>query len=403
MSGATVPGSTDAAWVRARAVEVLEAHWRRPGFCVPNAATYPWQWLWDSCFHAVCWAHLGRPDRARLELANALSQQADDGFVPHMTYWSGSGQADDDTHAAFWGRSASSSITQPPMYGHAVAELLRLGVELDDQLVDRARRGLHFLIERRHRPGVGPIIVHPWESGCDDSPRWDAWAGHDVAGGHLSWDAAGWKRDKGELVAALVQAPGGSVVGSRRFEVAAAGFGALVAFNAGALSAATGDADLARATEHLVTWLDDRWHPQAGTWSDAVVVGPDSTRSVRTLDALLPVLVTRRAEAVEEVLAALVDPRAFGGVCGPAGVHRGEPAFDPTAYWRGPAWPQLTYLLWLAAVRRGREATAGALAATLLAGAHQSGFAEYWHPDTGQGLGAVPQSWTALAALVIPG
>jgi hypothetical protein len=33
-------------------------------------------------------------------------------------------------------------------------------------------------------------------------------------------------------------------------------------------------------------------------------------------------------------------------------------------------------------------------------GATKSGFAEYWDPDTGAGLGAAPQSWTALAAVV---
>ncbi len=42
------------------------------GFCVPHATTYPWQWLWDSCFHAVVWAHLG-DDRAAAELRSALS------------------------------------------------------------------------------------------------------------------------------------------------------------------------------------------------------------------------------------------------------------------------------------------------------------------------------------------
>ena len=82
---------------------------------------------------------------------------------------------DDDTHAEFWGRPGTSSITQPPMYGHAVAELVRRGVDVDADVVDRAGRGLRFLLESRVRDGVGPVIVHPWESGCDDSPRWDAW------------------------------------------------------------------------------------------------------------------------------------------------------------------------------------------------------------------------------------
>ena len=85
----------------------------------------------------------------------------------------------------------------------------------------------------------------------------------------------------------------------------------------------------------------------------------------------------------------------------PGGVHRDEPTFEPTTYWRGPAWPQLTYLLWVAADRRRPiAAAADDLAGRLVAGARRSGLAEYWHPDTGAGLGAVPQSWAALAAVV---
>jgi len=131
-----------------------------------------------------------------------------------------------------------------------------------------------------------------------------------------------------------------------------------------------------------------------------VIVGPASGATTRTLDALLPVLVSAEAEAVAVAAAEVVDDAAYGGSFGPAATHRDEPTFDPHAYWRGPAWPQLTYLHWVAATRRGDGATASWLARRLAAGARRSGFAEYWHPDTGQGLGAVPQSWTALAAVV---
>jgi hypothetical protein len=43
---------------------------------------------------------------------------------------------------------------------------------------------------------------------------------------------------------------------------------------------------------------------------------------------------------------------------------------------------------------------AAALRRGLIDGAVTSGFAEYWHPDTGVGGGAVPQSWTGLAYVV---
>ncbi|MGZ4717622.1 MAG: MGH1-like glycoside hydrolase domain-containing protein [Acidimicrobiales bacterium] len=375
---------------------VLERHWRPPGFCVPNATTYPWQWLWDSCFHAICWAHLGEGGRAVAELGNVLAHQAPDGFVPHLTYWDGA-----DVHADFWGRRGSSSITQPPMYGHAVAELIRRGVPVPEPTVSRARKGLAFLLHRTGSAGAGagggpgvPIIVHPWESGCDDSPRWDAWC----PGG---WTFERWKQGKGDLVAAL-QHDGRSPVGNDLFEVASPGFAALVAFNVLELAEVTGDDSQVDAAQAVVAWLAERWRADATTWVDEVLVGPTSSGAVRTLDALLPVLVTDDEGAIDAALAVALDDRAFGGPFGPAAVHRDEPAFDPTAYWRGPAWPQLTYLLWVAARRRGRPGAAADLAGRLVAGARRSGLAEYWHPDTGLGLGAVPQSWAALATVVAP-
>ncbi len=76
---------------------------------------------------------------------------------------------------------------------------------------------------------------------------------------------------------------------------------------------------------------------------------------------------------------------------GPAGVHRAEPAFDRRRYWRGPVWPQLAYLLWLAGAP---------VAETTVRGAASSGLAEFWDPDDGTGLGASPQSWTCLALVM---
>jgi len=40
------------------------------------------------------------------------------------------------------------------------------------------------------------------------------------------------------------------------------------------------------------------------------------------------------------------------------------------------------------------------LVRTTVAGAWASGMAEYWNPDTGAGLGAIPQSWTGLALVL---
>lgn len=360
---------------------MLDAHWVPEGYAAPNAEVYPWQWLWDSCFHSVIWAELGDADRAVTELASALSTQDASGFVPHMNY-----VRDPSFHASFWGRTGASNITQPPMYGHAVAELRRRGVAVPADVVARARRGVQFLLtrRRRHAPSGLLVLAHPWETGCDDSPRWD-----DLCPGD-AFSLVAWKARKGDLVATVETDVAGAPLANRAFTVASAGFNALVAFNA---------AELGLDARDVVDALDARWDAGARTWADAGDTAGGSGRA-RTLDGLLPALVCRDRARVAAVLADVLDGAAYGGACGPAGVHRDEPSFSATTYWRGPAWPQLSYLLWVAACRHGLAGVAHELAARTVRGAATSGLAEYWDPDDGTGLGAIPQSWTGLALVM---
>ncbi len=377
----------DRSSVRKAAREVLKAHWVPDGYTAPNPAAYPWQWLWDSCFHAVCWTELG-DERGLIELRTALSVQDEDGFVPHMNYVRNPGAAAD-----LWGRDRASSITQPPMYGHAVAELARRGVDVDDETVAGAEHGLRFLLFDRRRLAGGLVaLCHPWESGADDSPRWD-----DFCPGGFSLES--WRVIKNRLVASIERSPSGAPLANPAFESASAGFNALVVFNARELAAVTGRTAITDRADELAGCLADRWDQRRRTWVDAGASALGSGRA-RTLDGLLPMLVAAEPGRVDAVAADLADPSAYGGWCGPTGVHRGEPGFDPRSYWRGPCWPQLSYLMWLGLRRHGRRAAAAHVASTAVRGAMRSGLAEYWDPDDGTGGGAIPQSWTALAALM---
>jgi hypothetical protein len=172
--------------------------------------------------------------------------------------------------------------------------------------------------------------------------------------------------------------------------VASAGFNALVAFNARELGLDASD---------VIDALDARWSAELGTWTDAGDTAEGSGRA-RTVDGLLGTLVTDDPAKRSAAFASLLDPTAHGAPYGPTGVHRAEPTFAPDVYWRGPTWPQLSYLLWLAAARAGEDDVARALAISTVAGAARSGLAEYWHPDTGEGLGAIPQTWTGLALVI---
>lgn len=377
----------DAGELRRRAHNLLDEHWLRQGYTMPNRATYPWQWLWDSCFHSIVWSELG-DERALTELAQLFRFQTAQGFVPHMNY-----HPDPSAAREFWGRDGASTITQPPMYGHAIAELATRGMQPAEETVESAVRGLTYLFEHRRRTPDGLIeLCHPWESGCDDSARWDA---------NLDepWQRERWRERKHALVAQVSTDAEGGATHNDDFAVGSVGFCALVAFNALELDAAVGSTGLVEPAKELVEAISGRWSDELTTWVDGGALA-DSSGRVRTTDAYFALLVDDKPLRAEAAAAQLIDPLAYGGDCGPAGCHRDESTFDPVTYWRGPAWPQMSYLLWVALRRMANLAAASVVGAGLRSGSIRSGFAEFWHPGTGQGCGAIPQSWATLAVMV---
>ena len=387
--------------LRTTTAAALDAAWVDLGYTAPNTEVYPWLWLWDSCFHAIIWAALDRPDRSLAEMRSAFSHQDPSGFVPHMGY-----QLDPDRPVELWGRRGASSITQPPMYGHALAELRRRGVAVPDEMWEAAAAGLRFLLETRARCPSGLVrVVHPWETGCDDSPRWD-----DLCPGP-GFDLTRWRAHKVDLLATVARGPRDEPLDNPAFPVGSVGFNALVAFNVYELAAETADDSLVAAADELAAAIESRWSPGDGTWIDD---GPaaDGSGRVRTADALLAMLVARDPGARAVVASSLLDESAHAGAFGPRGVHRDEPTYDPASYWRGPVWPQVAYLLWVATTRSSaaRSSTssvesevAESIRSGTVAGAVTSGLAEYWDADTGTAGGAIPQSWTGLAVVMEEG
>ncbi len=363
----------------------LERHWvARFGFTMPNRRKYPWQWLWDSCFHSIAWSALG-DDRCRTELESLFSLQLPSGFLPHMGF-----QTDPERSLALWRAHGRSDITQPPMYGHALRVLAARGFGVD-HLFPCATAALNYLFEHRRDSDSGMIrVVHPWETGCDDSPRWDGWDSRRFR--ERRWNACK------QRLARSIRLRDGAAWSNPDFEVASVGFSALVAFNARELGELTGDHDLAAAASTLAEAIDARWTHRERTWSDVRLRGPETASSVRTLDALFPLLVSDDHAKVEASFREIFGTDSFWRPFGPSCTAANEPSYEPGAYWRGDAWPQEIYLMMVAAQRRGREQAARRLAEKLVHGCVCSGFAERWNSETGRGLGAIPQSWAALAA-----
>lgn len=364
--------------------QVLERHWvARAGYTMPNPRKYPWLWLWDSCFHAIAWSALGDP-RGVTELETLFSLQLPNGFVPHMGY-----PTKPEASLALWRSRGRSDITQPPMYGHALSVLAGREFAVE-HLYGAASAALDYLFEHRRDPASGLIrVVHPWETGWDDSPRWDAWRAR-------PFNELRWHVRKRDLVRSL-ELRDGAAYANPAFEVGSAGFSALVAFNAAEVAELTADHELLSKSRALASAIDEHWLHARATWRDVCLAGPDGTSTVRTLDALFGVLVGDQRDHLDAAFEEIFEPRSFWRAYGPSGTAADEPSYDPRAYWRGDAWPQMLYLLMVAAQRRERPAEALRLAERLVHGCIGSGFAERWNPETGAGLGAIPQGWAALA------
>lgn len=151
----------------------------RGGFTVPTAQLYPHQWNWDSAFAALGFATFDK-NRAWQELETLFAAQWHNGMVPHIIF-----HCDDPDY--FPGSKVWQTHTNPPSSGYSqppvVASIVRFIVERgdnDDRL--RARRLLPHLFAYhqwfhtyRDPDQTGVIgIVHPWESGRDNSPDWDS-------------------------------------------------------------------------------------------------------------------------------------------------------------------------------------------------------------------------------------
>jgi glycogen debranching enzyme len=162
---------------------------------------------------------------------------------------------------------------------------------------------------------------------------------------------------------------------------------------------------MAERARRIAAAMDEHlWDDEQGLWADLAVVGRRGGLDTTPIsDGVLGALVTADSVRAESALGQLELPHRFGALFGPTNVARSHPAYDPGMYWRGAAWPQLSYLLWLALRRWQRVDEANALAQRTRAAALRSGWAEYWDPETGRGLGAIPQSWTGLVAAMTPG
>ena len=377
---------------KAAALRVLESAWCADrGYCWPNPHQYPHLWLWDSCFHSIAWASLG-DSRAAAELEQVLAKQFPNGFLPHMVY--GPPAPDKPaSQAVFRGpRKDVSCFTQPPVYALAMAWADQQRIPLPAQVIQKVLRALSYFPRRRFRDGLA-FVVHPWETGCDDSPRWDSWYGEE-------WDQRRWAERDTQLVASAEFDPEeGDATWNTQFACAPSLFNAILSHAFYLAAERTGDRVLRQASFDLGAAMDERlWDDSQAMYMDLPLVGGGASSAIPVIDGVLAALGSVSRDHARACLEQLRDPARFAGPCGLRYLPQTDPHYQPDSYWRGPAWPQLTFLAVQACRRWQLDDLADHLSEQGKRGIVRAGWSEYWNPETGRGLGARPQTWAALAA-----
>jgi len=166
---------------------VLEKN-RTPHFTKPAPNLYPHQWNWDAGFIAIGLAHYDMA-RAEAELRHLFSGQWSNGFLPHIIfreeadarYFPGPDFWQTERNPAAPSSPATSGITQPPVHGFVLWRLYEIATDKDrakaflKSLFPKVVALHRHLYENRDPLDEGLIYIrHPWESGTDNSPTWDA-------------------------------------------------------------------------------------------------------------------------------------------------------------------------------------------------------------------------------------
>ena len=385
------------------------AEWcdREYDFVCPSMGTYPFQWFWDSCFHAVALSHLD-PERARAEVRSLLANAQPDGFVAHVTFWQRERYEDMlATYSIAYRTPYLSDCIQPPVLAEAVQAAARGegGAAFLADVLPAARRYFDWLDRVRDPDRDGLVaILQPDESGLDHAPKYDAYLG--ISGLAPEQFTAAWERVAGPY--AEVGRDPARMFGLDLFVVEDVLVNTIYAENERVLADlldGAGDPrgadEMRRRARRTATALVDKCYDrEAGLFFDLAGAEEEMLRT-NSISSLMPlVLPELPGPLAASLIAHLEDPREYAAPFPVPSVAMSAPSFSAgpvgKLVWRGPAWMNTNWYLCRGLRRHGRADLAAAIEDRSARLVEEHGFREYYDPLTGAGAGAHDFSWTGI-------
>lgn len=400
----------------------------RGDYTVPTHGLYPFQWNWDSALSALGFSHFDEA-RAWREIETLFRHQWDDGMVPHIIFHEMNDGYFPGPDVWATGRPVpTSGITQPAVAGfavrriHARAKNRALADEQARALLPKIHAWHQWFYTNRDPQGTGLVaIIHPWESGRDNSVDWDAALARVPTEGVAPFQ----RRDVAHANPAhrptdeeyrryiwLVQHFRGLGWDNSRlhdaspFRVVDPGFNAILirsCLDLAALAEDLGETEIASASRAFaqagIAAMDSLWSETRGQYLclDRVTGALIDSPSIGGLLAAFCPIPEHSAQAIAQRLEAI-------GATVPFLVPSHDPAapeFDGLRYWRGPVWLIVNYMIADGLKRAGKTRIVKRIVDDSLRLIEQSGFAEYYDPVTAEPCGGSSFTWTAAMVIEI--
>jgi len=374
-------------------------------FVVPSLTGYPFQWFWDSCFHAIALIHIDL-NQAKAELDTLMSAALTNGFIPHIIFW------ESEKRDYFLSRNLVatmnpnfSSTIQPPILAYAVERVYH--ATGDEAFLQRSLPVLvkyyRWLKENRDPDGDGLLaIIQPEEAGTDCSPKYDEILGLTDLSNKGFIEALNKIYSSYELIRSdetgMLNADVFHVEDVLVNSIYALGLQSLARLLGNSIESLEFRDDASKTMESLVNKC---WDVDTEAFLDLNGLQEIPNRTV-TISSLMPIILP---DLSPDIVKRLVEkwiisedhfwlPYPLPSV--PASNSKFIPG-DPHGFiWRGPSWINTNWFITKGLKLHGYQELADDISAKSLACIQKSGFREYYNPYTGEGLGAKNFGWSTL-------
>jgi len=352
------------------------------------AFMYPTQFFWDEFYHSILLSNLRDPQLPYQFMKNFAAAQAPDGGMP--------GSLSPTTGPAQYLKQVSehgSYDMQPLVLGVTLQYLKNKPGWPREKLEDMYRvynQYIDWLYKNKDQDGNGLVeYTNSYHSGTDDSPRFDNVY---PKGNHIG------QMQPVESVEENVWL-------------------SLMHFNLSEMASLLGDTTAARKHEIKALQLEEKiektfWNEKEGFYYDINTITHEQIKVKTAFGFMAMFLKHADKQRIDRLIQEhLLNPAEFWINYPVPSVAASEPTFTQETMWRGPAWPNVNWLICLALEQQGHKDIAKQLAlkTVKMVGPQYQGnkctrgprFNEWFNPVTGQALGNENISWSCTVADLI--